>query len=98
MPQTVRPRTSSQEKLPNLIKTEVASLLAPYERLLEEAKAATAGKDTEIANLRVKKELAAAKARVKSSAVPAACRCRLQTRNASRGRTTGGRCNGNSEI
>ena len=70
MPQTVRPSTSSQEKLPNLIKTEVASLLAPYERLLEEAKTAIAGKDAEIASL--KQELAAVKAQVKSSAAPAA--------------------------
>ena len=110
-PQTVRPSlsTSSQEELRNLIKTEVASLLAPsrYERLLEEAKTAIAGKDAtgsaEIASL--KQELAAVpvKAQAKSSAVPAAVPmsppvCRLQTRNASRGRTNGGRCNGNSEI
>ena len=74
MPQTVRPSASSQEELRKLIKKEVASLLAPYERLLEEtktaAKTATAGKDAEIASL--KQELAAVKAQARSSAVPAA--------------------------
>ena len=70
MPQTVRPSASSQEELRKLIKKEVASLLAPYERLLEEAKTAIAGKDAEIASL--KQELAAVKAQTKSSAVPAA--------------------------
>ena len=69
MPQTVRPSTSSQEELRNLIKTEVASLLAPYERFLEEAKTTIAGRDAEIASL--KQELAAVKAQAKSSAVPA---------------------------
>ena len=69
LPQTVRPSTSSQEELRNLIKTEVASLLAPYERLLEEAKTTIAGRDAEIASL--KQELAAVKAQAKSSAVSA---------------------------
>ena len=69
LPQTVRPSTSSQEELRNLIKTEVASLLAPYERFLEEAKTTIAGRDAEIASL--KQELAAVKAQAKSSAVPA---------------------------
>ena len=66
----MRPSASSQEELRKLIKTEVASLLAPYERLLEEAKTAIAGKDAEIASLKL--ELTAVKAQVKSSAVPAA--------------------------
>ena len=74
LPQTVRHSASSQEELRQLIKKEVASLLAPYERLLEEtktaAKTAIAGKDAEIASL--KQELAEVKAQVRSSAVPAA--------------------------
>ena len=74
LPQTVRSSAASQEELRQLIKKEVASLLAPYERLLEEtktaAKTAIAGKDAEIASL--KQELAAVKAQARSSAVPAA--------------------------
>ena len=52
LPQAVRQNTASQEELRKLIRTEVASLLAPYERLLEEARTASAGKDAEIASLR----------------------------------------------
>ena len=74
LPQTVRSSAASQEELRQLIKKEVASLLAPYERLLEEtktaAKTAIAGKDAEIASL--KQELAEVKAQARSSAVPAA--------------------------
>ena len=69
-PPLVRPSPSSQEELRKLIQTEVASRLAPYERLLEEAKTATAGKDAEIAGL--KEELAKVKAQKKSSEAPAA--------------------------
>ena len=67
MPQTVRSSAASQEELRQLIKKEVASLLAPYERLLEEtktaAKTAIAGKDAEIASL--KQELAEVKAQAR---------------------------------
>ena len=74
LPQTVRSSAASQEELRQLIKKEVASLLAPYERLLEEtktaAKTAIAGKDAEIASL--KQELAEVKAQARSLAVPAA--------------------------
>jgi hypothetical protein len=66
----VRPSPSSQEELRKLIKTEVASRLVPYERLLEEAKTATAGKDAEMASL--KGGLAKVKAQQESSAAPAA--------------------------
>ena len=50
--------------------TLVASRLAPYERLLEEAKTVIAGKDVEIASL--KAELEKVQAQKKSSAAPAA--------------------------
>ena len=69
-PPLVRPSPFSQEELRKLIQTEVASRLAPFERLLEEAKTAIAGKDAEIASL--KAELAKAKAQKKPSAAPAA--------------------------
>ena len=69
-PPLVRPSPFSQEELRKLIQTEVASRLAPYERLLEEAKTVIAGKDAEIASL--KAELAKAKAQKKPSAAPAA--------------------------
>jgi hypothetical protein len=65
----VRPSPSSQEELRKMIQVEVASRLAPYERLLEEAKTAIAGKDAEIASL--KEELRKAKAQKKSSEAPA---------------------------
>ena len=69
-PPLVRPSPFSQEELRKLIQTEVASRLAPYERLLEEAKTVIAGKDAEIASL--KAELEKVKAQKKSSAAPAA--------------------------
>ena len=67
---TVCPSSSSPEELRELIRTEVASLLAPYERWLREAKTEIAGKDEEIASL--KAELAQLKTQTKLSAVPAA--------------------------
>jgi hypothetical protein len=52
--------------------TLVASRLAPYERLLEEAKTVIAGKDVEIASLKAELEKVMVKAQKKSSAAPAA--------------------------
>ena len=69
-PPPVRPSPPSQEELRKWIQTEVASRLAPYEQLLEEAKTVIAGKDVEIASL--KAELEMVKAQKKLSAAPAA--------------------------
>jgi hypothetical protein len=69
-PPLARPSLPSQEELRKWIQKEVASRLAPYEHLLEEAKAVIAGKDVEIASL--KAELEMVRAQMKSSAAPAA--------------------------
>ena len=102
LPQTVRSSAASQEELRQLIKKEVASLLAPYERLLEEtktaAKTAIAGKDAEIASL--KEELRKAKAQKKSSEAPAdepASPTDPKLVSAGPGRRIGGTCNGTSD-
>ena len=69
----VRPGPPSQEELRKLIQTEVASRLAPYEHLLEEAKAVIAGKDVEIANLKAELEMVRAQQKLSeaSAAEPA---------------------------
>ncbi len=78
-----------------MIQTEVASRLAPFERLLEEAKTAMAGKDAEIASL--KEELRKLKAQKKSSEAPADEPASPADPKCQPGRRIGRTCNGNSD-
>jgi hypothetical protein len=72
-PPLARPSLPSPEELRRWIQKEVASRLAPYEHLLEEAKAVIAGKDVEIANLKAELEMVRAQQKLSeaSAAEPA---------------------------